>query len=78
VNVAVCPAGTVWLTGCDVIVGAPAATLTVSAAVPLVRDPAAFLTTTSNVDPLSVIAAAGVVYLAEVAPAMFAPFFCHW
>jgi hypothetical protein len=35
------------------------------------------LTTTLNVEPLSVLAVVGVVLLADVAPLMFVPFFCH-
>jgi hypothetical protein len=61
VNVTVCPAVTVWLTGCVVIVGDTGAGFTVSAAAELVTVPAAFVTTTENVDPLSVVAVAGVV-----------------
>jgi hypothetical protein len=44
-----------------VIVGATAAAFTVSVAALLVALPAVLLTITSNVDPLSVVAAAGVV-----------------
>jgi hypothetical protein len=44
-----------------VIVGATAAAVTVSEAALLVMLPAVLLTTTSNVDPLSVVAVAGVV-----------------
>ncbi|MGH7749952.1 MAG: hypothetical protein ACREQ5_35060 [Candidatus Dormibacteria bacterium] len=60
-NIAVCPAVTVWFTGCVVIVGATVAAVTVSVAALLVALPAVFVTTTSNVDPLSVVAVAGVV-----------------
>src|SRR2546430_10921292 len=48
-NAAVCPAVTVWLTGCAVIVGAVAAAFTVSVAALLVTVPALLLTTTSYV-----------------------------
>jgi hypothetical protein len=61
VNIAVCPAVTVWLDGCTVIVGATGAALTVSVATVLVTDPTELLTTTSNVDPLSDVAVAGMV-----------------
>ncbi|MGH7749953.1 MAG: hypothetical protein ACREQ5_35065 [Candidatus Dormibacteria bacterium] len=60
-NVAVCPAVTVWFTVCVVIVGATVAAVTVSVAALLVALPAVFVTTTSNVDPLSVITVTGVV-----------------
>jgi hypothetical protein len=53
VNLAVCPAVTVWLTGCVVIAGATAAAFTVSVAALLVTVPAVFVTTTRNVEPLS-------------------------
>jgi hypothetical protein len=61
VNVAVCPAVTVWFAGCVVIIGATAAAFTVSVAAALVTVPAELVTTTRNVDPLSVVAVAGVV-----------------
>jgi hypothetical protein len=51
VKAAVCPAVTVWFTGCVVIVGATAAAFTVNVAAPLVTVPAVFVTTTRNVDP---------------------------
>jgi hypothetical protein len=76
-NVAVCPDVTVWLAGCEVIDGATAAAFTVRVAVLLVALPAEFVTTTENIDPLSAVVAAGVVYELEVAPPMFAPFFRH-
>jgi hypothetical protein len=44
-----------------VIVGATGAVFTVSVATTLLTVPAVFVTTTSNVDPLSVVAVAGVV-----------------
>ena len=44
-NVAVCPAVTVWLDGCDVMEGATAAAFTVSVAALLVILPAALVTT---------------------------------
>jgi hypothetical protein len=68
---------TVWLVGCVVIEGGTAAAFTVSVAVLLVTVPAVLLTSTRNVDPLSDVVVAGMVELEEVAPAMFAPFFCH-
>ena len=61
VNVAVCPAVTVWFTGCVVIEGATGPAFTVSVAAALVVVPAVFVTTTVNVDPLSVVAVTGVV-----------------
>jgi len=61
VNVAVCPAVTVWLPGCVVIVGATGAGFTVNVAVELVTVPAVFVTTTEKVDPLSEVVVAGVV-----------------
>jgi hypothetical protein len=61
VNVAVCPAVTVWLAGWVVIVGAIVAVLTVSVAALLVTVPAVFITTTRNVDPLSAVVVTGVV-----------------
>jgi hypothetical protein len=39
--------------------------------------PAGLLTTTENVDPLSAVVVAGVVYELDVAPLMFVPFFLH-
>ena len=61
VNVAVCPAITVWLAGCVVIIGAIGTGFTVNVAVLLVADPAVLLTTTRNVDPLSKVVVGGVV-----------------
>jgi hypothetical protein len=61
VNVAVCPAVTVWFAGGVVVEGATGAGFTVSVAVALVTLPAVFVTTTVNADPLSDVAVAGVV-----------------
>jgi hypothetical protein len=61
VNVAVCPAVTVWFAGCVVIVGATGAAFTVSIAALLVAVPAVFVTTTANVDPLSEVVVTAVV-----------------
>jgi hypothetical protein len=61
VNVAVCPAVTVWFPGWLVIAGATGAGFTVSVAEALVTVPAELLTTTANADPLSDIVVAGVV-----------------
>jgi len=61
VNVAVCPAVTVWFTGCVVIAGATGAGFTVNVAPLLVAVPALLLTTTTNADPLSAVVVAGVV-----------------
>jgi len=61
-KLAVCPAVTAWLTGCVVIDGATAeAGLTIRVALLLVTLPAELLIVTENVDPLSVVALAGVV-----------------
>ena len=60
-KVAVRPAITVWLSGCEVIVGAPAAALTVNVAALLVRVPTEFVTVTVKIDPSSVAATAAVV-----------------
>jgi hypothetical protein len=61
VNVAVCPAVTVWLAGWVVIDGATTAAFTVNVALLLVALPFALLTTTSKVEPLSAVVVAGVV-----------------
>jgi hypothetical protein len=61
VNVAVCPAVTVWFAGCLVIAGATGAGFTVSVAALLVAVPAVLLTTTAKVDPLSEVVVTGVV-----------------
>jgi hypothetical protein len=63
--------GFTWIAGAG-------AGFTVSVAGALVIVPAVFVNTTANVDPLSAVVVTGVVQLAEVAPAMFTPFFCHW
>ena len=61
VNVAVCPAVTVWLAGWVVIEGVAAAAFTVSVAALLVTLPAVLLTTTTNCSPLSAEVVAGVM-----------------
>jgi hypothetical protein len=61
VNVAVCPAVTVWFAGCVVIAGATGAAFTVSVAALLVAVPAVLVTTTLNVDPLSEVVVTAVV-----------------
>jgi hypothetical protein len=61
VNVAACPAVTVWLPGCVVIVGATSAGFTVSVVAELVTVPTVFVTATEKVDPLSEVVVAGVV-----------------
>jgi hypothetical protein len=76
-NVAVCPAVTVMLAGCVVIVGATADAFTVSVAVPLVTDPAVLVIVTLKTAPVSAVVVAGVVYVEEVAPAIAVPFFFH-
>jgi hypothetical protein len=60
-KIAVSPAVTVWLDGCDVIDGATAAAFTVKVALLLVALPAELLTTTEKLDPLSAVPVAGVV-----------------
>src|SRR5260370_603811 len=78
VNVAVCPAVTVWFAGCVVIAGATAAALTVSVAAVLVTVPALLLTTTVNCSPLCEVVLAAVVYVAAfAAPLIGEPFICH-
>ena len=42
-----------------------------------VTGPAALLTTHRYI-PVSLSATTSMVYVAEVAPAIFLPFFCHW
>ena len=76
VNIAEEPEVTVCATGCVVMTGA---TLTVSFALLLVTVPATLVTITVYV-PVSVIAAALIVYDAVVAeaPVQLTPFFCHW
>jgi hypothetical protein len=74
-NVAVWPAITLLLTGCAVMDGGA---FTVKVAALLVTLPEPLVTATVNVAPLSEAAAAGVVYVAEVAPPIDAPFFFHW
>jgi hypothetical protein len=61
VNVAVCPAVTVWFAGWVVIAGATGAAFTVSVAALLVAVPTVLVTTTSNVDPLSEVVVTAVV-----------------
>ena len=60
-NVAVCPAVTVWLAGCVVMDGATGPALTVSVAGLLVTLPVALLTITENCVPLSELVVAGVM-----------------
>src|SRR5260370_20689150 len=78
VNVAVCPAVTVWFAGWVVIVGATGAALTVSVADALVTVPAVFVTTTLNFEPLAEIGVASVAEVQAFALPIFTPFFCHW
>jgi hypothetical protein len=52
--------------------------VTVSVAALLAALPTLLLTTTTNCAPLSDEVVAGVAYVAEVAPGMLVPFFCHW
>ena len=59
------------------IEGATAAALTVRVAVLLVTLPVELLTATLNCDPLSDVAVAAVVYVADVAPLMDVPFLHH-
>jgi hypothetical protein len=58
-------------------IGATGAGDTVNVAALLVALFTELVTITRKVAPLSVEAVAGVVYIAEVAPVMFALFFCH-
>ena len=76
-KVAVCPALIVTLAGWVVIEGATTAGVTVRVTTLLVVLPAELLTITVNSDPLSDVAATGVVYVGEVAPLMVVPFFVH-
>ena len=61
VKVAVWPAMTLRLAGCDVMEGATAAAVTVKSAVLLVMLPEELLTVTLNEAPLSEVVVAGVV-----------------
>jgi hypothetical protein len=78
VNVAVCPAVTLWLVGCVVMDGASSAAVTVSVAALLVTLPIVLLTVTLNEEPLSEFVVAGVVYDDDVAPLIALPFLFHW
>ena len=60
-NVAVCPAITVWLDGCVVIEGATTAALTVRVAAVLFALPTVLAITTANSALLSEVVVAGVV-----------------
>ncbi len=73
-KVAVWPAMTVVLAGCDVMLGL---TFTVKVAALLVTLPAFPVTVTVNDAPLSPTTVAGVVYDAETAPLIEVPFFFH-
>jgi hypothetical protein len=55
----------------------PLAEATVSVAVVLLTRPAELLTATPNPAPLSTEVVGGVVYVAEVAPLIAAPFLFH-
>src|ERR1700693_5846041 len=77
-KVAVCPAVTLLLAGCPVMDGATCAAVTVRVAALLVALPVASLTMTVNDAPLSAFVLAGVVYDAEVAPAIAIAFLFHW
>ena len=76
-KLAVFPAVTVWLDGCEVMDGATGAANTVSIAALLVTVPAESLTATVNAAPLSEVVVGGVVYDGALAPLMAAPFFFH-
>jgi hypothetical protein len=54
------------------------AELTVRVAMLLITLPVELLTATLNCDPLSDVAVAAVVYVAEAAPPIEVPFFRHW
>src|SRR5258708_39755268 len=74
VNVAACPAVTVWLAGCVVPVGPTGAALTVSVAALLVTVPAVFVITPLPVSSPPVPFVARFRSLDAVAPAMLTPF----
>jgi hypothetical protein len=61
VNVAVCPAVTVWFAGCVVIEGGTVTAFTVSVAATLVTLPAGLLTSAVNCAPLSEVVVGAVV-----------------
>src|SRR5262249_27384572 len=73
VNVAEPPTLAVWLMGWDVIDGAAS---TVSSAAELVAVPHV-LVATQSYDPVSLTAAAGMVYIAPVSPGMGTSFLRH-
>jgi hypothetical protein len=52
--------------------------VTVRVAGGLVKALTLFVTVTENVVPLSALEVAGVVYVAELAPAIGTPFLFHW
>ena len=60
-NMAVCPAVTVALAGCEVMDGATSVAVTVKVAVLLVMLPLLSVTTTENCVPVSEVVVAGVV-----------------
>src|SRR5258708_20982414 len=76
-NVAVCPAVTVWLPGCVVIVGTTGAGFTVSVAAELVTVPTVFVSATPNSDLQSPVHVACVLLFEENAPEIATPFFRH-
>jgi hypothetical protein len=78
VNEAALPAITVWLAGCDVMVGATTGLVTVSMAALLVALPTELLTVAVNFALLAADVSAGVVYEEEFAPLIAAPFILHW
>ena len=61
----------------EVMTGGAFVAFTVSVAAALVALPTEFVTTQRNVEPLSAVVVAGVVYDVPVADAIFAPLFCH-
>jgi hypothetical protein len=77
VNCCVIPLATEGFVGVTAI-EASAAALTANTTAELVTLPPASLTTTSKVALLSAEVVGGVVYTGNVAPVIFAPFFCHW
>jgi len=80
-KVAVCPAVTLRLAGCDVIVGATvddALGVTVNVAGVLVAVPIVLVTTTLNCAELSEVVTGGVTNVEDVPPLTGEPFFLHW
>lgn len=75
-KVAVCPAVTVWLAGCVVMLGATGAGFTVRVAGTLVMLLTEFVTVTVMAAPLSAVVVGAVVKVGEFVPTA-APFSFH-